>query len=257
MSTQKSTFSLESKPKVWDKNLISFALEASRINTQKENILDNFHTSSDTVKSILKILDELYPDAKCSLDFQNPLQLLVATVLSAQCTDERVNKVVPALFKKYESARDYAEAPLEELEQEIKSTGFYHNKALAIKESSKILSDRFDGQVPADMETLIKLPGIGRKTANVILGNAFGIAGIVVDTHVARVSARLGLTSQKEPPKIEQELMAILPKDKWIKFSHQLIQHGRRICIARKPKCSICPLRPHCDYGRDESTPKA
>ena len=162
--------------------------------------MDNFHTSSDTVKSILKILDELYPDAKCSLDFQNPLQLLVATVLSAQCTDERVNKVVPALFKKYESARDYAEAPLEELEQEIKSTGFYHNKALAIKESSKILSDRFDGQVPADMETLIKLPGIGRKTANVILGNAFGIAGIVVDTHVARVSARLGLTSQKEPP---------------------------------------------------------
>ncbi len=219
--------------------------------------MENFHTSSDKVKSILKILDELYPDAKCSLDFQNPLQLLVATVLSAQCTDERVNKVVPALFKKYETATNYAEAPLEELEQEIKSTGFYHNKALAIKETSKILADRFDGQVPADMETLIKLPGIGRKTANVILGNAFGIPGMVVDTHVARVSARLGFTRLKDPGKIEQDLTAIIPKEKWIKFSHQLIQHGRRICIARKPKCSICLLRPYCDYGRDESTPKA
>jgi endonuclease-3 len=219
--------------------------------------LDNFHTSSEEVKSILKMLDKLYPDAKCSLDFQNPLQLLIATVLSAQCTDERVNKVVPALFTKYGSAKDYAEAPLEELEQEIKSTGFYHNKALAIKETSKILATRFDGQVPSDMETLTKLPGIGRKTANVILGNAFGIPGVVVDTHVARVSARLGLTRQKDPEKIERDLMAIIPKEKWVKFSHQLIQHGRRICIARKPKCSICVLRPHCEYGKNELTLKA
>jgi endonuclease III len=211
--------------------------------------LGGIHTSTDKVKSILKILNELYPDAKCSLDFHDPLQLMVATILSAQCTDERVNKVTPALFDKYRSARAFAEVPIEQLEQDIKSTGFYHNKALAIKESSKILANRFEGRVPPDLETLVELPGIGRKTANVILGNAFGIPGITVDTHVARVSARLGLTREKDREKIERDLMALLPRDKWIKFSHQLIQHGRRICIARKPKCSICPLRPHCDYG--------
>jgi endonuclease-3 len=219
--------------------------------------LDGIHTSSAKAKSILKIVDELYPDAKCSLDFSDPLQLLVATVLSAQCTDERVNKVTPPLFKKYTSAGQFAEAPLEQLEQDVKSTGFYHNKALAIRESCKVLDADFDGRVPADLETLIKLPGIGRKTANVILGNAFGIPGIVVDTHVARVSARLGLTHEKDRDKIERDLMAVVPKEKWTKFSHQLIQHGRRICIARKPKCSICPMRPHCDYGMDESTLKA
>ena len=219
--------------------------------------MDGIHTSSAKAKSILKIVEELYPDAKCSLDFDNPLQLLVATVLSAQCTDERVNKVTPALFKKYSSARQLAEAPLEELEQDIRSTGFYHNKALAIRESCKIIACRFGGQVPADLETLVELPGIGRKTANVILGNAFGIPGLVVDTHVARVSARIGLTHEKDRDKIERDLMALIPKQKWIKFSHQLIQHGRRICIARKPKCSICPMRPHCDYGTDESTLKA
>ena len=219
--------------------------------------MDGIHTSSAKAKSILKIVDELYPDAKCSLDFHNPLQLMVATILSAQCTDERVNKVAPGLFRKYTSARQWAEAPLEDLEQDIKSTGFFHNKALAIRESCKILAADFDGQVPADLETLIKLPGIGRKTANVILGNAFSIPGVVVDTHVARVSARIGLTREKDRDKIERDLMAVIPKEKWIKFSHQLIQHGRRICIARKPKCSICPMRPHCDYGSDESTPKA
>ncbi|MGA2401242.1 MAG: endonuclease III [Syntrophobacteraceae bacterium] len=211
--------------------------------------MGGIHTSYDKVKSILKIVNQLYPDAKCSLDFHNPLQLLVATILSAQCTDERVNKVAPVLFNKYGSAMAYAEAPLGELEQDIKSTGFYHNKALAIKESCKILANRFAGEVPSDLETLVKLPGIGRKTANVVLGNAFGIPGIAVDTHVARVSARLGLTREKDRDKIEQDLMALIPREKWIKFSHQLIQHGRRICIARKPKCSICPLRTHCDYG--------
>jgi len=219
--------------------------------------LDGIHTSSAKAKSILKIVDELYPDAKCSLDFDNPLQLMVATILSAQCTDERVNKVTPVLFKKYSSAGQCAEAPLKELEQDIKSTGFYHNKALAISESCKIIAARFGGEVPADLETLIKLPGIGQKTANVILGNAFGITGVVVDTHVARVSARIGLTREKDRDKIERDLMALIPKEKWIKFSHQLIQHGRRICIARKPKCSTCPLRPHCDYGMNESTIKA
>lgn len=215
------------------------------------------HTSSANVKSILKILDELYPDAQCSLDFADPLQLLVATILSAQCTDERVNKVTPALFTKYTSAGQLAEAPLEELEQDIKSTGFYHNKALAIKESSRIIADRFGGKVPPDLESLVELPGIGRKTANVVLGNAFGIPGVVVDTHVARLSARIGLTREKDRDKIEQDLAALIPKQRWIKFSHQLIQHGRRICIARKPKCSICPLRPHCEYGTDGKTLKA
>jgi endonuclease-3 len=223
---------------------------------RQENVLAGIHTTSDKVKSILKILDELYPDAKCSLGFQDPLQLMIATILSAQCTDERVNKVTPALFAKYRSAGACADAPIEELEQEIKSTGFYHNKALAIKGSCKVLVDRFGGRVPADMDRLVELPGVGRKTANVILGNAFGIPGIVVDTHVARLSARLGLTREKDRDKIEQDLMSLIPKEKWTKFSHQLIQHGRRICIARKPKCSICPLRPNCDYGMDESTPK-
>ena len=219
--------------------------------------MGRIHTSSGKVKSILKILDELYPDAECSLVFHDPLQLLISTILSAQCTDERVNKVTPALFDKYRSAKAFAEAPLEELEQEVKSTGFYHNKALAIRETCKILDNQFAGKVPADLEALVKLPGIGRKTANVVLGNSFGIPGIVVDTHVGRVSARLGLTGEKDPDKIERNLMALIPKEKWIKFSHQLIQHGRRICIARKPKCSICPLRPHCIYGMDEATPKA
>ncbi len=219
--------------------------------------MGEIHTFSDKVKSILKILDETYPDAKCSLDFQNPLQLLIATILSAQCTDERVNKVTPELFKKYPAAADYAKAPIEELEQAIKSTGFYHNKALAIKDSCTILDREFAGKIPADLQELVKLPGIGRKTANVVLGNAYDIPGMVVDTHVARVSERLGLTRRKDRDKIEQDLMEQIPKERWVKFGHQLIYHGRKICIARKPKCSICPLRPHCDYGQDPSTPKA
>jgi len=219
--------------------------------------LAGIHIASDRVKSILKILEKVYPHAKCSLDFNDPLELMIATILSAQCTDERVNKVVPALYEKYRSAKAYADAPLEELEQEIKSTGFYHNKAQAIKESCKVLADRFGGRVPADLDRLVELPGVGRKTANVILGNAFGIPGIVVDTHVARVSTRIGLTHEKNRDKIEQDLMGLIPKENWIKFSHQLIQHGRRICVARKPKCSVCPLRSYCDYGMDESTLKA
>lgn len=203
------------------------------------------------------MLDDFYPDARCSLDYADALQLLIATILSAQCTDERVNMVTPGLFKKYPAAKAYADAPIAELEQDIKSTGFYHNKAKAIKESGRAIVEKFGGRVPPDLDSLVTLPGVGRKTANVVLGNAFGIPGIVVDTHVARVSARLGLTARKEPEKIEQDLMASIPKERWTKFSHQLIQHGRRICIARKPKCSICPLRPLCDYGMDPSTLKA
>jgi endonuclease-3 len=187
------------------------------------------------VEAILRSLDELYPTAKCSLDFRNPLELLVATVLSAQCTDERVNQVTPKLFSKYPTARAYAQAPLEELENDIRSTGFYHNKAKSIKAACQILDDRFGGDIPADLDALVQLPGIGRKTANVILGNAYQIPGIVVDTHVGRVAQRLGLTAQKDPEKIEQDLMALIPKERWIIFSHQLIQHGRQLCQARKP----------------------
>lgn len=201
------------------------------------------------VSAILGMLDELYPAASCSLSSKNPLELLVATVLSAQCTDERVNIVTPGLFKKYPTARDYAQASLEELEEDIRTTGFFHNKAKSIQGACRILEERYGGQVPADMDALVRLPGIGRKTANVILGNAFGIPGIVVDTHVGRVAQRLGLTAQKDPDKIEQDLMAVIPRERWILFSHQLIQHGRRLCQSRKPRTEICPLRPHCDYA--------
>jgi endonuclease-3 len=201
------------------------------------------------VEMILTLLDQYYPDAKCSLDFRNPLELLVATVLSAQCTDVRVNQVALELFKKYPTARAYAQAPLEELENDIRSTGFYHNKAKSIKGSCQILDERFAGRIPTDLDALIQLPGIGRKTANVILGNAYQIPGIVVDTHVARVAQRLGLTSQKDPDKIEQDLMVLIPRERWIKFSHQLIQHGRRLCQARKPKTEVCPLQLYCDYA--------
>ena len=166
------------------------------------------------VEAVIRLLDELYPAAQCSLAFQNPLELLVATVLSAQCTDERVNQVTPALFKKYPTVRAYAQAPLEELESDIRSTGFYHNKAKSIKAACQILDQRFGGKIPADLDALVQLPGIGRKTANVILGNAYQIPGIVVDTHVGRVAQRLGLTAQKDPDKIEQDLMGLIPKER-------------------------------------------
>lgn len=207
----------------------------------------------EKVRAILPILDDLYPEAHCSLDFRNPLQLLVATILSAQCTDERVNQVTPALFRKYPDARAFAEASLEELEEAVRSTGFFRNKARSIQGCCRILQERFGGDVPARLETLVELPGIGRKTANVILGNSFGIPGIVVDTHVSRVTQRLGLTRHKDPGKIELDLMALVPEDRWVKFCHQIILHGRQICQARKPRCEICPLRPHCDHGRQHS----
>jgi endonuclease III len=206
------------------------------------------------IEMILTLLDTHYPDAECSLNFRNPLELLVATVLSAQCTDERVNQVTRDLFKKYPTARSYAQAPLEELENDIRSTGFYHNKAKSIRGSCQILDERFGGSIPDDLDALVQLPGIGRKTANVILGNVYQVPGIVVDTHVGRVAQRLGLTSQKDPDKIEQDLMALIPRERWIKFSHQLIQHGRRLCQARKPKTGVCPLRYFCDYAAAQPT---
>jgi endonuclease-3 len=188
-----------------------------------------------------------YPDARCSLTFTSALELLVATVLSAQCTDERVNMVTRSLFQKYRTARDYAEAPAGELEENIRSTGFYRNKAKAIRACCAGLVQRFEGEVPADMEALVRLPGIGRKTANVILGNAYEIAaGIVVDTHVQRLSGRLGLSQQTDPEKIEQDLLVLVPREDWIMFGHWLIAHGRKICRARAPQCPICPVRELC-----------
>lgn len=204
---------------------------------------------------ILQLLDEHYPRVHVTLDFRNPLELLVATILSAQCTDERVNRVTPAIFAKYPSAADYGRAPLEELERDIYQTGFYHNKARSLKALGQALVEQHRGQVPASLEELVKLPGIGRKTANVILGNAFGIPGIVVDTHCGRVSQRLGLTRAKDPVKIEFDLMPLVPKERWTRFSLQLIWHGRAICTARDPQCPRCPLLPYCDYGQKAVDP--
>ena len=207
---------------------------------------------AEKIEAVLKLLDQYYPNAQCSLNFSNPLELMVATILSAQCTDERVNQVTSSLFRKYPTMESFADARLEELEEDIRPTGFFRNKAKNIRETCRILVDQYDGKIPNDLEKLIKLPGIGRKTANVILGNAFHIAsGIVVDTHVARVSRRLGLTSNENPGKIEQDLMDLIPADRWILFSHQLIQHGRQVCLARKPKCEECPLVEYSLYARN------
>lgn len=198
-------------------------------------------------KKIIQKLRRAYPDAQCALHHRNPLELLVATILSAQCTDERVNQVTPALFAKYRRAADYANAPAGELEEMIRSTGFYRNKARALRECCRAIADRHGGKVPATMEELVALPGVGRKTANVILGVAFGIAeGIVVDTHVARLARRMGLTRQAQPEKIEADLMKIVPRGDWIDFSHLLIWHGRKRCNARRPDCIQCEVSTLC-----------
>ena len=192
-------------------------------------------------------LDRAYPDAHCELDHTNPLELLVATILSAQCTDKRVNLVTPGLFRKYPTAVALARAPLADLEAEIKSTGFFRNKAKNIQACCAVLAERHGGEVPRTLEELTALDGVGRKTANVVLGNAFGInSGVVVDTHVARLSQRLGLTTQTDPVKIEAELMKLVPQDRWAVFSHWLIWHGRRRCAARKPDCPACEIRGAC-----------
>ena len=196
---------------------------------------------------IVRLLRRHYPAATCSLDFHTPLELLVATILSAQCTDERVNIVTKDLFQKYRSAADYAEVPLAQLEKDIQTTGFFRNKAKSIQGCCKLLVERHDGQVPQDIGQLVELPGIGRKTANVILGTAFGIAsGVVVDTHVTRLSHRLGLSQEKTAEKIEKDLMAAIPSKEWVAFSHRMIQHGRKVCVARKPLCDVCPFNAIC-----------
>lgn len=200
-----------------------------------------------TVKAIWPILKKTYPQAKCALEHTNPLELLIATILSAQCTDVRVNIVTKTLFKKYKTAEDWANAPLEQIEQDIKSTGFYRNKAFNIKSAcDKIISD-FNGNVPDNMEQLLELDGVGRKTANVVLGNAFGVPGIVCDTHVLRLSRRLALSANtNDAVKLEFDLMEIVPKKNWTLFSHLLVFHGRNICMARRPDCANCPIAEHC-----------
>ena len=198
---------------------------------------------------IITILSKEYPGARTALRFTNPLELLVATVLSAQCTDERVNKVTQDLFKKYKSARDYARVDLAELEEDIRPTGFFRNKAKAVKGFCTQLVERFDGDVPASLDDLVTLQGIGRKTANLVLGEAFGIPGIVVDTHVIRVSNRIGLTENKDPVKIEFDLMDIVPKKQWTHFSNLLILHGRAVCTAKRPKHGECKILDLCKEG--------
>lgn len=194
------------------------------------------------VARILAQLDRHYPDARCSLVFSTPLELLVATILSAQCTDERVNKVTSALFEKYRSAADYAAADPAEFEREIRSTGFFRNKAANIIAAAGRIVARHGGEVPGTLDALTALPGVGRKTANVVLGNAFGVPGIVVDTHVGRIAARLGLTAASDPVKVEFDLMPLIPRARWVRFSHQLIAHGRALCRAPRPLCSACFL---------------
>jgi endonuclease-3 len=195
---------------------------------------------------LVRSLAHLYPDAHCALHYQDPLQLLIATILSAQCTDVRVNQVTPALFVRFEGAKAFATADQRELEKAIQSTGFFRNKARNIIACCKQLVERHGGQVPATMEELVPLPGVGRKTANVILGNAFNVPGITVDTHVGRLSRRLGLTTHTDPVKVERDLMALLPAREWTMFSHRLIFHGRQVCHSRKPACDKCTLARLC-----------
>jgi endonuclease-3 len=210
-------------------------------------------TEPKRVAAILAKLDEAYPNATCELKHESPFQLLVSTILSAQCTDVRVNQVTESLFKKYTSPEAFAYATPSELEKEIRPTGFFRNKTKSIMGASKAIVEQFGGQVPHTMEEILTLPGVARKTGNVVLGTAYGLAsGIVVDTHVLRLSRRLDLTRHEEPKKVEEDLMKIIPQEKWISFSHQLIWHGRRVCVARKPKCVECNLEPLC-YSKDKT----
>jgi endonuclease-3 len=200
---------------------------------------------------ILSLLKKLYPDATSALTWSNPLELLVATILSAQCTDQRVNMVTPTLFAKYKTAAEFAKAPLEDIETIIQSTGFYHSKAKSIQGACRIIAEKHGGQVPRTMEEMLELPGVARKTANVVLGTAYGMnEGVVVDTHVGRLAWRLGLTwtakDTKDPVRIEQDLMQLIPRKDWTLFAHGLVLHGRYVCVARKPRCSECKLAPHC-----------
>ncbi len=203
------------------------------------------------IDRLLDVLEETYPDAKCELNYTTPFELLIATILSAQCTDVRVNKVTESLFKKYSTPKAFANLSIEEISQEIKSCGLYKSKSQKIKETSQILLNDYNEEVPNTLEQLIKLPGVGRKTANVVLSNAFNVDAMAVDTHVFRVSNRIGIVNTKTPEKTEFELMDAIPKSRWSHAHHLLIFHGRRICKARKPECEICPIKNDCNYYKE------
>ncbi len=205
----------------------------------------------EKAEEILKRLDALYPNARCTLNYANPFQLLVATVLSAQCTDDRVNKVTPSFFERFPTAQAVAQGSLDEIERLIRATGLYRNKARNIQEACRILVEKCGGNIPTTLEGLVQLPGVGRKTAAVILGNAFGVPALAVDTHVARVSRRLGLTDGADPQRIEQDLCALFPRTAWVRLSHQMIQHGRQVCLARQPLCRTCALQSLCRFFQD------
>jgi endonuclease-3 len=229
------------------KKLAAKKKAAAKKTTQKTAAKKTPAADPGRVARILDLLERSYPEPTTALDWKTPLQLLVATILSAQCTDERVNKVTPALFRRYPDAASLAAAEIGELEQLIHSTGFFRNKAKAIKGAAAAIAEQHGGKVPRSMEQMVELPGVARKTANVVLGTAYGLAtGVVVDTHVKRVSGRLGLTGHTDPNKIERDLMAAVPEERWIALGHQLILHGRALCQARKPSCGECPLAPHC-----------
>ncbi len=198
------------------------------------------------VKKVISFFDEYYPNARCSLRFENPFQLLAATILSAQCTDERVNLTTPELFRRYPDPRSLAQAAPEDVEALIKPCGFYHNKAKSLLGMSRDLAEKHGGRVPDRLEDLVKLPGVGRKTANVVLGNAFGIPGLTVDTHLGRVSRRLGLSGNQDPEKVEADLASIIPRERWVLFSHQAIHHGRALCRSQRPRCDECPFLAQC-----------
>jgi endonuclease-3 len=221
--------------------------------TKKINIKVDKSDAAERVKKILPILNKIYPQAGTALRFKNPLELLIATILSAQCTDTRVNMVTKDLFKKYKSANDWSKAEIKKIESDIKSTGFYHNKAISIKGACTEIIKRFKGKVPDTMEELVGLPGVGRKTANVVLGNAFGKPAIACDTHVIRLSRRIGLSENTDAVKLEFDLAEIVPKKNWTMFSHLLIFHGRNICKARKPDCENCPISKYCPAANNPS----
>lgn len=213
---------------------------------KRKKIKVNKSDAAQRVKKIWPILKKTYPDAKIALKFKDPLELLISTILSAQCTDVRVNMVTKDLFKKYKSAADWAGTDLKQIEEGIRSTGFFHNKAINIKGACAKIVEQYNGKVPDTMEELLTLPGVGRKTANCVLGDAFGIPGITCDTHVIRLSRRLGLSENSDPVKLEFDLAEIVPKRNWTAFSHLVITHGRNICTARKPNCPECPIAKHC-----------
>jgi endonuclease III len=206
----------------------------------------------ERAKKIIRILEEKYPDAKCTLDFKTPHQLLVAAILAAQCTDEKVNHVTPALFARYPTVQSFAEANQSEMETMVKQTGFFRQKSRSIIESAQDIVAEFSGEIPNDMDDLLKLRGVGRKTANLLLGVVFGQPAIIVDTHVKRVSGRLGLTKETDPTKIETDLREILPEECWTRYNHLIVAHGRSICKAPTPLCTICPVLSLCPYGRGE-----